>query len=193
MSLLLHQEVNSTHVAHAPAHYTSTNDHGQVFSIYECSRSELMGELVDKASPFLFPCTIEYSLLCAGLCFSLYLRFAVIHCDNCILKNLVYFLISLHHFPCGIPTGVLYVVWNNINKPEVTRDGDSDISTYLARRVRHHYSVDCAHANRGLFMGILILVLTIISLILFFVLINNEAYKSLAIMEANIIELSVYR
>ncbi|XP_063861202.1 proton channel OtopLc-like isoform X2 [Scylla paramamosain] len=143
-----HKEPNITH---APAHHQS--DHGQVFSIYECSRSELMGELVDKASPFLFPCTIEYSLLCAG---------------------------------------VLYVVWNNINKPEVTRDGDSDISTYLARRVRHHYSVDCAHANRGLFMGILILVLTIISLILFFVLINNEAYKSLAIMEANIIELSVY-
>lgn len=90
-------------------------------------------------------------------------------------------------------SGVLYVVWNNINKPEVSNDGDSDFSTYVARKARHHYSVDCAHANRGLFMGILILVLTIISLILFFVLINNEAYKSLAIMEANIIELSVYR
>lgn len=84
-------------------------------------------------------------------------------------------------------------MWNNINKPEVACDGDSDISTYVARKARHHYSVDCAHANRGLFMGILMLVLTIISLILFFVLINNEDYKSLAIMEANIIELSVYR
>lgn len=87
------------------------------------------------------------------------------------------------------------MVWNNINKPEVACDGDSDISTYryIAQRVRHHYSVDCAHANRGLFMGILMLVLTIISLILFFVLINNDAYKSIAIMEANIIELTVYR
>ncbi|XP_042217776.1 proton channel OtopLc-like isoform X2 [Homarus americanus] len=125
----------------------------QAFSIYECRRSELMGQLVDNASPFLFPCTIEYSLLCAG---------------------------------------VLYVVWKNINKPEVTFDGDSDISTYVARKARHHYSVDCAHANRGLFMGILVLVLTIISLILFFVLINNEDYKALAVLEANIIELSVY-
>ncbi|KAK7074063.1 hypothetical protein SK128_007081 [Halocaridina rubra] len=125
----------------------------QAFSIYECRRSDLMGELVDEASPFLFPCTIEYSLLCAG---------------------------------------VLYVIWKNINKPEVAYDGDSDISTYIARKARHHYSVDCAHANRGLFMGILVLVLTIISLILFFVLINNEAYKEAAIMEANIIELSVY-
>ncbi|KAG0729809.1 Proton channel OtopLc [Chionoecetes opilio] len=135
-------------------------DHGQVFSIYECSRSKLMGELVDNASPFLFPCTIEYSLLCAG------------------------------QYPNA--SCVLYVVWNNINKPVVTCDGDSDISTYVARKARHHYSVDCAHANRGLFMGILILVLTIISLILFFVLINNEDYKSIAIMEGNIIELLVY-
>ncbi|XP_050730889.1 uncharacterized protein LOC127005808 isoform X2 [Eriocheir sinensis] len=142
-ALVSHGETDHGHGGHG----------GQAFSIYECSRSELMGELVDNASPFLFPCTIEYSLLCAG---------------------------------------VLYVVWNNINKPEVACDGDSDISTYVARKARHHYSVDCAHANRGLFMGILMLVLTIISLILFFVLINNEAYKSLAIMEANIIELSVY-
>jgi len=42
-------------------------------------------------------------------------------------------------------------------------------------------------------MGILVLVLTIISLILFFVLINNEEMKAVAILEANIIELSVYR
>ncbi|XP_069978970.1 proton channel OtopLc isoform X4 [Penaeus vannamei] len=130
----------------------SSGEH-HAFSIFECRRSDLMGQLVDNASPFLFPCTIEYSLLCAG---------------------------------------VLYVIWKNINKPEVTYDGDSDISTYVARKARHHYSVDCAHANRGLFMGILVLVLTIISLILFFVLINNEAYKDVAIMEANIIELSVY-
>nr|XP_045605705.1 uncharacterized protein LOC123762940 isoform X2 [Procambarus clarkii] len=155
----------SHHLPHTPQlhdlHLNSSDGHHhivrrsgeQAFSIYECRRSQLMGQLVDNASPFLFPCTIEYSLLCAG---------------------------------------VLYVIWKNINKPEVAYDGDSDISTYVARKARHHYSVDCAHANRGLFMGILVLVLTIISLILFFVLINNDDYKSLAILEANIIELSVY-
>ncbi|XP_068207939.1 uncharacterized protein [Palaemon carinicauda] len=142
-----HQAVNTSH------HITRRGANFKALSIYECRRSDLIGGLVDEASPFLFPCTIEYSLLCAG---------------------------------------VLYVIWKNINKPEVTCDGDSDISTYIARKARHHYSVDCAHANRGLFMGILVLVLTIISLILFFVLINNEAYKELAILEANIIELSVY-
>ncbi|XP_071524780.1 uncharacterized protein [Panulirus ornatus] len=152
--------IHDLHDIHEASNYThnivrraTSSGHGHAFSIFDCRRSELMGELVDNASPFLFPCTIEYSLLCAG---------------------------------------VLYVIWKNINKPEVTYDGDSDISTYVARKARHHYSVDCAHANRGLFMGILVLVLTIISLILFFVLISNEDYKGVAILEANIIELSVY-
>ena len=92
--------------------------------------------------------------------------------------------------------GVLYVIWKNINKSDSGQNGnsgDSDISTFIARKARHHYSVDCAHATRGLFMGILILVLTIISLILFFVLINNEQTKSIAVLEANFIELTVYR
>ncbi|XP_022690986.1 uncharacterized protein LOC111261636 isoform X2 [Varroa jacobsoni] len=30
-------------------------------------RANIMGELVQNASPFLFPCTIEYSLICAGV------------------------------------------------------------------------------------------------------------------------------
>ncbi|XP_018025126.1 uncharacterized protein LOC108680745 isoform X2 [Hyalella azteca] len=125
-------------------------------SIYDCRKSDMMSRLVDNASPFLFPCTIEYSLLCSG---------------------------------------VLYVIWKNINKSQSGQSGncgDSDISTFIARKARHHYSVDCAHATRGLFMGILVLVLTIISLILFFVLINNENTKSVAVLEANVIELSVY-
>lgn len=95
-----------------------------------------------------------------------------------------------------LPAGVLYVIWKNINKSQsgqVGNSGDSDISTFIARKARHHYSVDCAHATRGLFMGILVLVLTIISLILFFVLISNVDTRSVAILEANIIELSVYR
>ncbi|CAL4067730.1 unnamed protein product, partial [Meganyctiphanes norvegica] len=126
----------------------------QAYSVYDCRRSDLMGKLVDNASPFLFPCTIEYSLLCAG---------------------------------------VLYVIWRNSTKPVVNQyDNGSDISNYVARKARHHYSVDCAHASRGLFMGILVLVLTIISLILFFVLIDNEELKKIAVLEANIIELSLY-
>lgn len=38
-------------------------------SIYECARENIMGTLVNSASPFLFPCTIEYSLICAAICY----------------------------------------------------------------------------------------------------------------------------
>lgn len=36
-------------------------------SLYECRRTDIMGALVQNASPFLFPCTIEYSLICAAI------------------------------------------------------------------------------------------------------------------------------
>lgn len=35
--------------------------------IVECRRTNIMGSLIQNASPFLFPCTIEYSLICSGL------------------------------------------------------------------------------------------------------------------------------
>lgn len=62
----------------------------------------------------------------------------------------------------------------------------------VPRKSPHHYSVDCARAHKGLFVGILILVLTIISLILFFVLISRPELVSLAVTEVNICELTLY-
>ena len=38
-------------------------------AMYDCRRSNVMGTLVDNASPFLFPCTIEFSLICAAVCY----------------------------------------------------------------------------------------------------------------------------
>ena len=35
-------------------------------SLTKCMRSDIMGQLVNSAAPFLFPCTIEYSLICAA-------------------------------------------------------------------------------------------------------------------------------
>lgn len=62
----------------------------------------------------------------------------------------------------------------------------------LCRRSPHYYSVDCAGAHKGLFIGILVLVLTIISLILFFVLVPRPGLMDLAVTEVNICELTLY-
>ncbi|XP_034946817.1 proton channel OtopLc-like isoform X2 [Chelonus insularis] len=124
--------------------------------MFECRRTNIMGSLVQDASPFLFPCTIEYSLICAA---------------------------------------ILYVMWKNIAK---TRSHSLMTSTgarhhaHAYRRSPHHYSVDCARAHKGLFVGILILVLTIISLILFFVLTSRPELVSFAVTEVNICELMLY-
>lgn len=64
----------------------------------------------------------------------------------------------------------------------------------------HHFSVDCSNAHRGLFAGIMVIVLTIISLIMFFVLANEPGgtvedklmLKSMAEFEVNIVELVLY-
>ena len=59
-------------------------------------------------------------------------------------------------------------------------------------RSAHHYSVDCTRANTGLFVGIIVMVFTIISLIVFFVLIKDEKLKDTAITVASLTELSLY-
>ncbi|XP_063636227.1 proton channel OtopLc-like isoform X3 [Cydia splendana] len=126
--------------------------------IFECRRTNIMGSLVQDASPFLFPCTIEYSLICAA---------------------------------------ILYVMWKNISKYP-----SKDVAAAIAKarlleglaykKSPHLYSVDCARAHKGLFFGILVLVLTIISLILFFVLISKKDYATLAVVEVNVCELALY-
>lgn len=125
--------------------------------IYECRRTNIIGSLVQNASPFLFPCTIEYSLICAA---------------------------------------ILYVMWKNINSVYSTNTSQETTSKLPAlpqyKKAPHHYSVDCAQAHKGLFLGILFLVLTIISLILFFVLVSRPDLIAFAVMEVNICELSLY-
>ncbi|TGZ48292.1 Otopetrin-2 [Temnothorax longispinosus] len=122
--------------------------------MFECRRTNIMGSLVQDASPFLFPCTIEYSLICAA---------------------------------------ILYVMWKNISKVGFTQPATPPRHhAHAYRKSPHHYSVDCARAHKGLFVGILILVLTIISLILFFVLISRPELVGLAVTEVNICELTLY-
>ncbi|KAK9873113.1 hypothetical protein WA026_020844 [Henosepilachna vigintioctopunctata] len=124
--------------------------------LYECRRTNIIGSLVQDASPFLFPCTIEYSLICAA---------------------------------------ILYVTWKNISKLPISGTAakvEAELLQNAYKKSPHHYSVDCARAHKGLFVGILLLVLTIISLIIFFVLISRPEFVGLAVIEVNICELALY-
>lgn len=116
-----------------------------------CRRTNIMGTLVQNASPFLFPCTIEYSLICAV---------------------------------------ILFEMWKqSLSRGQPKRSRDRKIST--AGQNAHHFSVDCSRAHKGMLAGIILVVLTIISLIMFYVL-NIPAYQTLATLEVTICELVLY-
>ncbi|UYV60265.1 Otopetrin [Cordylochernes scorpioides] len=137
-----------------PSHHLDRRsiDH-TVYISHECRRSNIMGALVQDASQFLFPCTIEYSLICAA---------------------------------------ILYVMWKHIGQSPAGANADNSGVSFGSSKQRHYYQVDCAKANKGLFTGILVLVFSIISLIIFFVLINKPQYKELAVLEAHVAELALY-
>lgn len=87
-------------------------------------------------------------------------------------------------------------MWRNIVRPDSTmapaKPGYNVGPQHYHKRSPHHYSVDCAQAHRGLFLGILVLVLTIISLILFFVLISRPDFVNVAVTEVTVCELTLY-
>lgn len=143
---------------HVPHTFNSTHDiHKRATSVeivVECRRTNIMGRLVQNASPFLFPCTIEYSLICAV---------------------------------------ILYEMWKKIKlNDRMDRDHQESIMGHHQHKDVHHLSVDCSRAHRGMFAGILVIVLTIISLIMFFVLDEEKNYKSTAVIEMTYSEIVLY-
>lgn len=117
-----------------------------------CSWNNMMGNAVDKAGPYLYPCTIEYSLMCAG---------------------------------------ILYVMWNNVgSKPR--RRTVSQIEEEESDRKHQRMSVDCTSSSRGLFTGIFLTVAAIISVIAFYVMIEQPHLEGRAMLLTHLSETFIY-
>ncbi|XP_021925160.1 otopetrin-2-like isoform X2 [Zootermopsis nevadensis] len=128
-----------------------------------CSRTNIVGMLVQKSSPYLFPCTVEYSLICAVTLYEMW-----------------------KHIRIPPPIRVTHHVCSQ----SIGRDFSSNSLNGL--RSAHHFTLDCDSSQKGLCAGILVLVLTIISLVLFLVLHNEENYVQLAVYEVSICEMCIY-
>lgn len=122
-----------------------------------CGRVNIMGTIVQDAAPYLFPFIIEYSLIGAA---------------------------------------VIYVMWKHIGRhPRWPHQAEADLErrleAMLSRRavaLAHagHGRVDCVGASKGLFLGLFLLVGSLICLILFFVLIHHPSFGLLAIYLADV-------
>lgn len=122
----------------------------------DCQRTNIMGSLVQNASPFLFPCTIEYSLICAV---------------------------------------ILFEMWKKVRSiPEINRSRRNSVKPGHGHPVKsaYHFSIDCSKAHRGMFAGIVVIVMTIICLIMYFVLHEQQEYVPLAIKEVTFYEILLY-
>lgn len=168
----LHKLLNSSNGYHPASHTVMMHDDhavGKRSLSDECQRTDLMGTLTQNASPFLFPCAIEYSLICAAIMYEIW-----------------------KHAEHG-ETGADVTQHSSIESLSGARTPrNSTHSSGSNRRSPHHYSVDCTNANKGLFFGIFVLVMTIVSMILFFVLISREQYRQMAITEIHLSELFLY-
>ncbi|GAV08092.1 hypothetical protein RvY_17834-3 [Ramazzottius varieornatus] len=135
-------------------------------SLTICQAETVLANIAQEAAPYLYPFTIEYTLIAAA---------------------------------------VWYLIWTNIDAPEESHRPPRP-SPYIANDEhtgssdqQHHSKgtssmihVDCRSTNRGLFPGILVLVCTVISIIIFFVTIAAEEYTATALIINNVSELSLY-
>lgn len=85
---------------------------------------------------------------------------------------------------------ILFEMWKNIRGVDCEKQRKRKISTN--EKSAHTFSLDCSRAHRGMFAGILVIVLGIISLIMFYVLSAEPQYHNLATLEVTISEMILY-
>uniref|UniRef100_A0A4Y0BR18 Otopetrin n=1 Tax=Anopheles funestus TaxID=62324 RepID=A0A4Y0BR18_ANOFN len=119
----------------------------------QCRSSNIMSTLVHNAAPFLFPCTIEYSLICAL---------------------------------------TLYELWSALNRSTDPTRKPTQTDRTVTGRAANRFSIDCSSAQRGLFGGIVTLVLTLIVLIMYFVLRKERHLQRAATLEIVVYEIALY-
>lgn len=81
----------------------------------------------------------------------------------------------------SVPVGVLFIIWKSVGSCEDTETEETttnhcDTPTGVGDNLESNIVVhaDCHSANKGLFGGIIVLVLCVVSIILFFIAISDE-------------------
>ncbi|XP_022244599.1 otopetrin-1-like [Limulus polyphemus] len=121
----------------------STRDNNtKINSTNICQKTDIIGNIVSQASPFLYPFIVEFSL---------------------------------------IGSAVLYVMWKNIGKNPALVVETKNNANFDGPSARNSTRMNCVGASKGLFLGLLVLVICLCCLIAFFVLVHHEEHKILAI------------
>ncbi|KAJ8952057.1 hypothetical protein NQ318_010967 [Aromia moschata] len=143
-------------------HFINSNSFQITKSYFEhkdkCLKSKIMQPIIENVQTYLSPFTVEYSLLCSVI-------LALMWKNNCVSDG----------------------------DGDATRDLSAEISrqsgcNVIYSRSQSQFSVDCAQSHKGLFVGILALSVTIISLIIFFELVSRKEFKDTTVLQVNVWE-----
>ncbi|XP_034255670.1 proton channel OtopLc-like isoform X2 [Thrips palmi] len=151
---------------------------------------DVIGNLLQSSGPFLFPCTIEYSLICAVILFEIWK-----HAGKAEDEGSASRMGSRLDLSNGSRSSRV-VDQDQALDPDTDDDMDSAEkkrpqaqSTVsgggtgtgsVPWRTALHLSLDLTHSQRGMFLGIVLQVATIMSLVLFFALGEADGYQRAA-------------
>lgn len=128
----------------------------------KCQGDEGLKYIYTNYSPYLYPFSVEFSILVGN------------ECKN-ILKYAVY-----NHIKFNVVVGVLYVIWEyigtckNTDKPCKYIEEIIEENTEINKQSNLVLNVDFHASNKGLFCGIIFTALCVVSIILFFIALSNE-------------------
>lgn len=165
---------------------------------YACAQNTLLTTKSMNALPYLYPFTIEYNLLLASTFLSLYFNIGKVgHKGNGAG--------SCNYTPdCSASTSIgiggsdstvsHYNNSNNIHNHHHHHHKHSDNSSSVTKAIDHvndkemgEYksnfvvNADCHSANKGLFCGFFVLLVTLVTIVIFFVTINKPSHVQLGI------------
>ncbi|GAB6024103.1 hypothetical protein CHUAL_008815 [Chamberlinius hualienensis] len=154
-----HYDVSSNHSSGPSFLQTSMAGHSNNDL---CVSKTILSSFTMQAAPYLYPFTIEYSLLLVGVWFIVWYN---IGSEEEMESD-------------GQPSGL------HLMPRDQTEEGDGTPAEFFSSNLVIH--VDCHSANRGLFAGLFILLATVVSVIIFFVAMTNDDYIKTGIIINNV-------
>ncbi|KAL8576900.1 hypothetical protein ACOMHN_064684 [Nucella lapillus] len=131
----------------------------------KCQWDTLMGQVLESSGSYLYPCIIEYSLICASV---LYVMWSQVGHDPKRQKQQSRHVESV---------------------AESFGDDDDDDDHLIAL---HRMSVDCSGSHRGLFMGLFVFVGGVVMLVTFYVLASSPVSLTSASVVSHVSESLIY-
>lgn len=154
---------------------------------YACAQNTLLTTKSMNALPYLYPFTIEYNLLLAATFLSLYFNIGKIglHANSGSTCR-PFFTNHSKYYPNMTPKagslscGQGSQIESSDNSLGATRikEGERELGEYKSNFV---VNADCHSANKGLFCGFFVLLVTLVTIVIFFVTINKPTHIQLGI------------